>query len=211
MLHKFKYIPLTLILLLLSISLSIQAEGDFGRKKHKDHHGKMSSKHHFDLNTEQRGMINEMVEEMRQSGANRNEIKQSVDQMLTDFGVEQATPFKSFFDQLSQEQKLQIDTKVQDLAETDVSQKEIRQQVKSMLTDFGIDVPSKAGKKCKLSPEQKKHAEKLMKDGLEETEVQDALVDLAIIDAIIAAAPQPKNIIRLKLTTMGHIKLNHSS
>ena len=96
-----------------------------------------------------------MVEEIRQSGANRNEIKQSVDQMLTDFGVEQATPFKSFFDQLSQEQKLQIDTKVQDLAETDVSQKEIRQQVKLMLTDFGIDVQSKAGKKCKLSPEQK--------------------------------------------------------
>ena len=210
MLHKFKYIPLTLILLHLSISLSVQAEGDFGRKKHKDHHGKMSSKHHFDLNTEQRGTISEMVEEMRQSGANRNEIKQSVDQMLTDFGVEQATPFKSFFDQLSQEQKLQIDTKVQDLAETDVSQKEIRQQVKLMLTDFGIDVPSKAGKKCKLSPE-KKHAEKLMKDGLEETEVQDALADLAIIDAIIAADPQPKRIIRLQLTTMGHIKLNHSS
>ena len=50
-----------------------------------------------------------------------------------------------------------------------------------------------------------------MKDGLEETEVQDALADLATIDAIIAADPQPKRIIRLQLTTMGHIKLNHSS
>ena len=50
-----------------------------------------------------------------------------------------------------------------------------------------------------------------MEDELEETEVQDALADLAIIDAIIAATPQPKNIIRLQLTTMGHIKLNHSS
>ena len=50
-----------------------------------------------------------------------------------------------------------------------------------------------------------------MKDELEETEVQDSLADLAIIDAIIAATPQPKNIIRLQLTTMGHIKLNHSS
>ena len=50
-----------------------------------------------------------------------------------------------------------------------------------------------------------------MKDELEETEVQDALADLAIIDAIIAVVPQPKKIIRLKLTTMVHIKLNHSS
>ena len=48
-----------------------------------------------------------------------------------------------------------------------------------------------------------------MKDGLEETEVQDALANLAIINAIIAADPQPKRIIRLRLTTMGHIKLNH--
>jgi len=44
-----------------------------------------------------------------------------------------------------------------------------------------------------------------MEDELEETEVQDALADLSIIDAIIAADPQPKKIIRLQLTTMGHI------
>ena len=50
-----------------------------------------------------------------------------------------------------------------------------------------------------------------MEDELEETEVQDALADLAIIDAIIAVVPQPKKIIRLQLTAMGHIKLDHSS
>ena len=84
----------------------------------------------------------------------------------------------------------------------------IKQQVHQMLNELGIDIPSKVNGKCKLNSEQKERAEELMEKGVGEGEVQEALADLAIIDAAIAAAPQPTTELKLRLTTLGQIKMN---
>ena len=47
-----------------------------------------------------------------------------------------------------------------------------------------------------------------MDKGADEGEVQEALADLAIIDAAIAAAPQPTAEAKLRLTNLGQIKTN---
>ena len=128
--------------------------------------------------------------------------------MLGEFGIEQPAPFNKFFEELTEEQKLQINTKIKEMREAGENREVIKQQVHQMLNEFGIDIPSKVNGKCKLNSEQKERAEELMEKGVGEGEVQEALADLAIIDAAIAAAPQPTTELKLRLTTLGQIKMN---
>ena len=200
-----------LILLVLVVSPLIQAKGKFGKNGPKHHtrkHHQHRPKHHLELTAEQREVMKNKVGEMRANGADRKEIRKQVNQMLGEFGIEQPAPFNKFFEQLTEEQKLQIDTKIKEMREAGENREVIKQQVHQMLNEFGIDIPSKVNGKCKLNSEQKERAEELMEKGIGEGEVQKALADLAIIDAVIAAAPQPTTELKLRLTTLGQIKMN---
>ena len=57
-----------------------------------------------------------------------------------------------FFDPLTEEQKLRIDSKVKDMREAGANRKEIRKQVDAILMKLGIEVPTKS-KRQKLSSE----------------------------------------------------------
>lgn len=145
---------------------------------------------------------------MRADGADKKEIRRQINQMLIEFGIDQPAPFNKFFDQLTEEQKLQIDTKIKEMREAGENREVIKQQIHQTLNEFGIDTPAKVNGKCKLNSEQKERAQELMDKGADEGEVQEALADLAIIDAAIAAAPQPTAEAKLRLTNLGQIKTN---
>ncbi len=58
-----------------------------------------------------------------------------------------------FFSQLTEEQKLLIDSRVKDMIEADANHEEIRKKVDAILQEFGIEVSIKS-KREKLSSEQ---------------------------------------------------------
>ena len=158
MFRRTNFVPL--ILLVLVVSPFIQAKGKFGKNSPKHHtrkHRQHRPKHHLELTAEQREVMKNKVDEMREAGENREVIKQQIHQTLN---------------------------------------------------EFGIDTPAKVNGKCKLNSEQKERAQELMDKGADEGEVQEALADLAIIDAAIAAAPQPTAEAKLRLTNLGQIKTN---
>jgi len=107
---------------------------------------------------------------MREAEANRSEIKSTVNRMLEAFGVEPPESKRGhkrggfFFDQLTEEQKLQIDGKVKEMREAGASRQEIRQQINAILIKLGIEVPAKSGKGRgqQLSSEQKAMVKQLL-------------------------------------------------
>ena len=209
MFRRTNFVPL--ILLVLVVSPFIQAKGKFGKNSPKHHtrkHRQHRPKHHLELTAEQREVMKNKVDEMRADGADKKEIRRQINQMLIEFGIDQPAPFNKFFDQLTEEQKLQIDTKIKEMREAGENREVIKQQIHQTLNEFGIDIPAKVNGKCKLNSEQKERAQELIDKGADEGEVQEALADLAIIDAAIAAAPQPTAEAKLRLTNLGQIKTN---
>jgi len=67
--------------------------------------------------------------------------------MLQGFGIDPAQGRKPF-DQLTEEQKSQIDGKVKELRQAGATRQEIREQVNGMLEGFSLEVPKrKRGRK----------------------------------------------------------------
>ena len=155
---------------------------------------------------------------MREAEANRSEIKSTVNRMLEAFGVEPPESKKGhkrggfFFDQLTEEQKLQIDGKVKEMREAGASRQEIRQQINATLIELGIEVPAKSGKGRgqKLSSEQKAMVKQLLAKGTSPSKIRQAVAELAIIDSAVAAAPsRDSSVVKLRLTTLGRVKMNN--
>ena len=138
--------------------------------------------------------------------------------MLEAFGVEPPESKKGhkrggfFFDQLTEEQKLQIDGKVKEMREAGASRQEIRQQINATLIELGIEVPAKCGKGRgqQLSSEQKAMVKQLLAKGTSPTTIRQAVAELAIIDSAVAAAPsRDSSVVELRLTTLGRVKMNN--
>ena len=87
---------------------------------------------------------------MKEAEATLEEIKQTVDQMMQDFGVDPIQrkgkgkgKGQNPFDQLTEEQKVQVDAKIKEMREAGADRREIRKQVHSMLEEFGLEAPQK--------------------------------------------------------------------
>lgn len=213
---------LAFLMAILTLSSLAQASGPRGHRRGPASKGvearAHSKRHPLELTFEQRQAIDTKVREMREAEANRSEIKSTVNQMLEVFGVE---PLESkrghkrggfFFDQLTEEQKLQIDGKVKEMREAGASRQEIRQQINAILIKLGIEVPAKSGKGRgqQLSSEQKAMVKQLLAEGTSPSKIRQAIAELAIIDSAVAAAPsRDSSVVKLRLTTLGRVKMNN--
>ena len=85
---------------------------------------------------------------MKEAEATSEVIKQTVDQMILDFGVNPTQrkdkgrrKGRNLFDQLTDEQKSQIEAKVKEVREAGADRREIRKQMATILEEFGLEAP----------------------------------------------------------------------
>jgi len=206
---------LAFLMAILILSSLAQASGPRGHRRGPASKGVEARAH---SKREQRQAIDTKVREMREAEANRSEIKSTVNRMLEAFGVEPPESKRGhkrggfFFDQLTEEQKLQIDGKVKEMREAGASRQEIRQQINAILIKLGIEVPAKSGKGRgqQLSSEQKAMVKQLLAKGTSPSKIRQAIAELAIIDSAVAAAPsRDSSVVKLRLTTLGRVKMNN--
>ena len=147
---------LAFLTVMLIISPLAQARGRDGLHHRKETRGKhhqpkrTKGRQHLELTAEQRDAIKSKVTELKAAEAKPEEIRQSVGQMLPGFGIDpaqgkgkRAGQGRKAFDQLTEEQKSQIDGKVKELRQAGATRQEIREQVNGMLEGFGLEVPKK--------------------------------------------------------------------
>ena len=212
---------LAFLMVILTLSSLAQASGPRGHRRGPESKGvearTHAKRHPLELTSEQRQAIDTKVREMREAEANRSEIKSTVNRMLESFGVEPPESKRGnkrggfFFDQLTEEQKLQIDGKVKEMREAGASRQEIRQQINATLIELGIEVPAKSGKGRgqQLSSEQKAMVKQLLAKGTSPTTIRQAVAELAIIDSAVAAAPsRDSSVVELRFITLGQVKMN---
>ncbi|MBC8228165.1 hypothetical protein H8E77_01290, partial [bacterium] len=100
------------------------------------------------LTDEQRAGIQERVTEMKDAGASRQEIREVVAEMLTEYGIEVPDAWFNRLGKgnylcadLTDEQRTAIEEKVTEMKEAGASRTEIREAVAEMLAEYGIEVP----------------------------------------------------------------------
>ena len=92
------------------------------------------------------GEIEAKIQEMRQAGATREEIKAAVDAQLTEWGIEVPEhPPPPWMRDLTDAQREQIDQMVQSMKQNGASHDEIRDAVDAKLQEWGIEVPQCRG------------------------------------------------------------------
>jgi len=107
-----------------------------------------------DLSDVQREEIKDMVQDMHENGASKEEIKAAVESKLTEWGIEVPKfegKFKKgakgrhppFLNDLTEEQLEEIKDMVQDMHENGASKEEIRDAVKTKLEEWNIEIPKK--------------------------------------------------------------------
>jgi len=97
-----------------------------------------------DLTDEQREAIEQKVQEMREAGASREEIRAEINAMLEEWGVEVPEfhgPTPPWLGNLTDEQRAEIDQIVQDMKEAGATREEIKAAVDAKLEEWGIEVP----------------------------------------------------------------------
>ena len=147
---------LFLLTVIITISPLVQARGRAGhprgQKTRTEHHQVKISKdkQHSQLTAEQRETIKSKVSQMKEAESTPKAIKQTVDRMMQNFGVEPTqrkgkgrAKRQNPLDQLTEEQKSQVDAKVKEMREAGTDRREIRNQVHSMLEGFGLKKPQK--------------------------------------------------------------------
>ena len=143
---------LAFLTVMLIISPLAQARGRDGLQHRKETRGKhhqakrAKGRQHSELTAEQRDAIKSKVTQLKAAEAKPKEIRQAMGQMLQDFGIDPTQrkgKGRKPFDQLTEEQKSQIDGKVKELRQAGATRQEIREQVNDMLEGFGLEVPKK--------------------------------------------------------------------
>ena len=97
------------------------------------------------------------------------------------------------------------------MREAGASRQEIRKQINAMLGELGIEVPAKSGKGRgqQLSSEQKAMVKQLLVKGTSPSKTRQALAEFAIIDSAVAAPSRDSSVVKLRLTTLGRVKMNN--
>jgi predicted transcriptional regulator len=100
-----------------------------------------------DLTEEQRKEIKDMVQDMHENGASREEVKTAVESKLTKWGIDVLTFEQSrlppWWSELTDEQKEEIITIKEELIEAGASKEEIRDAFKMKLEEWNIEIPKK--------------------------------------------------------------------
>ena len=136
------------ILLVVAVVISLAATGVVYAGMNHGRRGPFGDQ----LTEEQREAIHTRVQEMRQAGASREEVHDAIRGMLEGYGVtapecpperarEGRGPGGRFGDQLTEEQREAIHTRVREMRQAGASREEIRATVHEMLTGFGIEPP----------------------------------------------------------------------
>ncbi len=97
-----------------------------------------------DLTEEQRETLQDMISEMREDGATREEIREAVHEQLTEWGIELPEPGRRtppYWDDLTEEQQNEIRELINEMREDGATREEIRDAVHDLLEDWGIEIP----------------------------------------------------------------------
>jgi hypothetical protein len=112
------------------------------------------------LTEEQQNEVQAKMKELWESGASREEIRDTIHSMLREYGVKipkrgeenrrgrghgHGRGFMKFADQLSDEQRDAIKDKVKTLRDEGASREEIHMAVSEMLEEYGVEVPEDFG------------------------------------------------------------------
>ncbi|MBD3387104.1 T9SS type A sorting domain-containing protein [candidate division KSB1 bacterium] len=103
------------------------------------------------LNSEQKDELLSMISEMRESGAEREEIGEAVRARLTEWGIElsEREPGqrgmlpRGFMQQLDADQKAELKALVDEMRESGAGREEIGEAVRARLTEWGIELPER--------------------------------------------------------------------
>ena len=100
-----------------------------------------------DLSDVQREEIKDIVQDMHEDGASKEEIKAAVESKLTEWGIEvpkfEQSRLPPWWSELTDEQKEEIITIKEELREAGASKEEIRDAVKTKLEEWSIEIPKK--------------------------------------------------------------------
>jgi len=115
-----------------------------------------------ELTEEQKQALREKIEELRNSSASREEIHETVVEMLQGWGIEpperpsdgpRGKRFgkgkEGIFSQLTEDQRKTLREKMGELREQNVSPEEIHNAIKELLESWGIEVPENFGQRSR--------------------------------------------------------------
>lgn len=102
-----------------------------------------------ELTEEQRAEIKELIQGLRDQDADRKTIRQAVHDKLTEWGIDFPkfpNVIERLGEQLTEEQKTELQTLIDGLKAEDADRKTIRSAVHEKLNEWGIERPAKDGK-----------------------------------------------------------------
>ena len=183
---KRSHLVLAVLSILLSGSLLLGLSGDLSAQPFGGHRGGGPGRGFFStLTDEQREDVWELIAEMRDQGASREEIHEAVSELLAEWGIElPERPGKpngphgprgpggngeKFWEELTEEQRAAIRSYILELWQDGATQQEIRDEVKEMLQETrlsavipGVNIPEQLEENVKGSYE--KHKPKTPED-----------------------------------------------
>ena len=98
-----------------------------------------------DLTDEQKEELTATMNQLREDGATREEIREAVTAKLTEWGIEvpeeNPHPMPRWLQNLTEEQKVELQNLMDELKEKGASHEEIRTQIDAKLQQWGIEIP----------------------------------------------------------------------
>ncbi len=104
------------------------------------------------LTDEQKQELHDLISGMREDGATREEIKQAVDALFTEWGIERPgrgdrKGGRGFADpQLTEEQREAVQAKVTELRQAGATREDIHAAIEALYAEWGLDMPEKTGR-----------------------------------------------------------------
>lgn len=171
----------------LTMLVAAPADARPGRFGGRPHHAAAR----LDLSEEQRGDIRDIVEEMREADATRAEIRDAIHEEFAALGVDlpedarfdhhRRGGFRFFLMDLTEEQREELEATVTEMREADADRDAIHDAVKALLVEWGV----------------------IEDDGADDAA---AVVDMAVVDADIQAAPGALSAENLALTSWANLR-----
>jgi len=95
-----------------------------------------------ELTDDQREELKQTLEDMKEAGATQEEIREAVNAKLDEWGIEvpENPRCSNFMDQLTEEQREELQEKMQELRESGASREEMMEARLKLLKEFGIDM-----------------------------------------------------------------------
>ncbi len=136
------------------------------------------------LTPEQREQLKDMIAELKEDGASKEEIREAVVEQLKEWGVERPQrPGNGIFQQLTPEQREQLKDMIAELKEDGASKEEIHKAVVEQLKEWGVERPQRPDNVMfqQLTPEQREQLKdmiaELKEDGASKEEIREAVVE----------------------------------